>query len=63
MLGMKVEPAAHMTIRERLDFTIIILIFGILVATLAFSTNVQLSSMLISFSVRTLLPSYPPRFS
>jgi len=36
MLGMEVRPAARMTIRERLDFTIIILIFGILVAALAF---------------------------
>jgi FLVCR family MFS transporter 7 len=49
MLGMEVKPAALMTIRERLDFTIIIFNFGILVAALAFSTDFQLSSTLISF--------------
>lgn len=49
MLGMEVKPAAHMTIRERLDFTIIILNFGILVAALAFPADLQLSRMLISF--------------
>lgn len=49
MLGMEVQSAAHMTIRERLDFAIIILIFAILVAALAFSSDFQLSSTLISF--------------
>ncbi|KAF8972983.1 major facilitator superfamily domain-containing protein [Flammula alnicola] len=32
MLGLEVEPAAYMSIRERIDFTIIVLIFGVLVA-------------------------------
>jgi hypothetical protein len=32
MLGMEVEPGAYMTVRERLDFAIIVLNFGILVA-------------------------------
>ena len=33
MLGLEVEPAARMTRRERLDFTIIVLLFGVLVAS------------------------------
>ncbi|CAA7261775.1 unnamed protein product [Cyclocybe aegerita] len=32
MLGLEVEPAAHMSGTERLDFLIIVLIFGVLVA-------------------------------
>jgi len=50
MLGMEVKPAAYMTIRERFDFAIIALIFGVLTAALALSIDLQLSSMLISFS-------------
>jgi hypothetical protein len=31
MLGQAVEPAAFMSIRERIDFAIVALIFGVLV--------------------------------
>lgn len=50
MVGMEVKPAAYMTIRERLDFAIVVLVFGVLTAALALSIDLQLSSMLISFS-------------
>jgi len=49
MLGMEVEPAAYMTVRERLDFAIIVLNFGILVAALAFLSPFNHTAFLISF--------------
>lgn len=37
MLGLRTSRQAHMTIRERIDFSIIMLLFGTLVAGLALS--------------------------
>ncbi|KIM45391.1 hypothetical protein M413DRAFT_442062 [Hebeloma cylindrosporum] len=48
MLGMKVEPAAYMTVRERLDFAIIVLIFGFLVA--ASNSFAILSAQILGYS-------------